>query len=259
MAASPAPVPRPAQGHVPSFASLRRTGWRCGARMPGVACGLSPMAHLHLLLATDSPAAILIKHGPGSGSCTVGWDRERDTFQMGQCLRQRLECPDISPDGRYFSYCVNTWNPHRKHKSYRVISLSPWLKARAFWATGGGDPHPGSSLFLRNNSERPNIFTCNPSLPKWDYLDTKVTSKLPRRWEKFLSPYFQWQRDGWSAVTSGATEQAEPNHSPNWEGRAASLQCVLEKRLPHGWKLKWLVGAEATGCPTEAQPLKPSP
>jgi hypothetical protein len=40
------------------------------------------MAHLHALLAAESPAAVLIKRGPGRVSCTIGWDRRTDTFVL---------------------------------------------------------------------------------------------------------------------------------------------------------------------------------
>ena len=58
------------------------------------------MAHLHLLLASESDAALLIKYGPGRATCTVGWDRSTDEFVAGQCLDARLQGADLSPDGK---------------------------------------------------------------------------------------------------------------------------------------------------------------
>ena len=68
------------------------------------------MAHLHAILATQSPLAVLVKRGPGRCSGLFRWDRRSDTFENGQWLRQRLDhdAADLSPDGTLFVYFVNT-------------------------------------------------------------------------------------------------------------------------------------------------------
>ena len=41
-------------------------------------------ARLHILLARHSPLAVVIRRGPSKQVCTLLWNRENDTFELGQ-------------------------------------------------------------------------------------------------------------------------------------------------------------------------------
>lgn len=63
-------------------------------------------ARLHVLLARDTKVGLVIRRGPAKSVCTVLWNRERDTFKLGQWMRGRIyerRC-DLSPDGTRFIY-----------------------------------------------------------------------------------------------------------------------------------------------------------
>lgn len=111
------------------------------------------MAHLHAILAADSPLAILLKRGPQNQTRTIGWDRSTDAFTEGQCVRKTIEfeSTDLSPDGKHFIYYVNDGSWNRKNHVYRAISLAPWLKALTFWGSEPGDYGPGIGLFFKDD------------------------------------------------------------------------------------------------------------
>src|SRR6267378_7912415 len=57
-------------------------------------------ARLHVLLAREAKIGLVIRRGPSKSVCTVLWNRERDTFKLGQWMRGRIyerRC-DLSPD-----------------------------------------------------------------------------------------------------------------------------------------------------------------
>ncbi len=107
---------------------------------------------LHVLLARQSTAALIIRRGPSKTSCIIGWDRKDDTFTVGQWVRARIyerRC-DLSPDGKlflYFAYNGRTDAPTRG--SWTAVSRAPYLKAIALWANGSA--WAGGGLFLTNS------------------------------------------------------------------------------------------------------------
>src|SRR4051794_37027692 len=58
-------------------------------------------ARLHVLLARDANVGLVIRRGPSKSVCTILWNRERDTFKLGQWMRGRIyeRRSDLSPDG----------------------------------------------------------------------------------------------------------------------------------------------------------------
>ncbi len=169
------------------------------------------MAHLHAILATDSPTAILIKRGPGRVSCTIGWDRRTDLFELGQWLKQRIDhdAADLSPDGQHFCYFVNTQRWGEEHSVYRVVSKAPWLKALAFWSTDSWTKGPGVAMFFRDENGSVKLLA-HPHTPQWDHLGMEVVAEAPNRppWSTMMTGCYLWkrlQRDGWTAST-GWTE-----------------------------------------------------
>lgn len=103
-------------------------------------------ARLHVLLARHSPMAVVIRRGPAKQVCTLSWNRENDTFEMGQWLKGRIyeERCDLSPDGKYLLYFAlkgqDTWT---------AISRVPWLKAIEFYPACG--TWEGGGRFVTEN------------------------------------------------------------------------------------------------------------
>lgn len=58
-------------------------------------------ARLQIILAHNSPQALVIRRGPSRYTAVIGWDRKTDTFQVGQWLKGKIVDADISPNGRY--------------------------------------------------------------------------------------------------------------------------------------------------------------
>ena len=108
-------------------------------------------ARLHVLLARHAKVGLVIRRGPSKSVCTVLWNRDRDTFKLGQWLRGRIyerRC-DLSPDGKHFIYFAMNGRWHSKTKgSWTAISRVPYLKAIHLYAKG--DCWHGGGLFLSN-------------------------------------------------------------------------------------------------------------
>lgn len=199
------------------------------------------MAHTHLQLSNGSASAILIKYGPGKKSCVVGWDRTTDTFVRTQCLRSKLTCPDLSPDGRYLAYYVNTQTG--KEKSVRrVVSRWPWLKALAFWSTSSWIHGPGPGLFTGAGNK---MWAGDGVKAEWDDIGLTITPDRPEEWQSFVKGgllSFQLQRDGWKPVTPWEISPTEEAAGvANWSTPADVHRIVFQKQLPNNnnrWKLQ---------------------
>ena len=101
----------------------------------------TPPPRLHVLLAAYTPDAVVIRRGPSRTVCTVGWDRKRDRFGVGQWMRGRIfeRWCDLSPDGRRLIYFAlnGKWNSETRG-SWTAVSRAPYLKAEGLWAKGDG-------------------------------------------------------------------------------------------------------------------------
>jgi hypothetical protein len=190
------------------------------------------VAHLHGILATRSPTAILIKRGPGKQIATIGWNRRNDSFSLGQWLRKLVDhrdC-DLSPDGEHFLYYVNDQSWSRENHVYRAISRAPWLKALTFWGSSPREFGPGTGLFFQTADGVTRLKALDRK-PDWDALGIEVAGDFPstRRWlamAKDSNHFIRLQRDGWDAITP-------------WERLPEGAhRIVFEKRLWFGWKLR---------------------
>lgn len=99
-------------------------------------------ARLHVLLARDTRIALVIRHGARRSVCTLLWDREKDTFTLGQWMGGRIdvETCDLSPSGRHFIYAAKKSVPGLySTDQWTAVSRTPYLKAVAFypWRWGG--------------------------------------------------------------------------------------------------------------------------
>lgn len=159
---------------------------------------------LHCLLARDSKAAVVIRRGPSRKVAIIGWDREMDTFQVGQWLYGRIyerRC-DLSPDGQHLVYfAMNGKWQSEVLGSWTAVSKAPYLKALGLWPKG--DCWNGGGLFISNNK-----FWLNDGRfrHKTMYEAPGLKHQSNNPWDD--SPggecpgvyYVRLQRDGWNLV-----------------------------------------------------------
>jgi hypothetical protein len=97
---------------------------------------------LYVLLARESPAAVVFRRGPTKQVLLLSWDTATDRFEEGQWLKGRIyerRC-DLSPAGDLLLYFAANWK--LPYQSWTAISRPPFLSALALWpkgdAWGGG-------------------------------------------------------------------------------------------------------------------------
>jgi hypothetical protein len=101
-------------------------------------------AHLHVLLARESPVGLVIRHGTGKSVCTLLWNRKTDKFTLGQWMRGRIDTGscDLSPSGQHFLYTAAKYalfkaskyvDPVGQSIAWTVVSRAPYLKAVAYY------------------------------------------------------------------------------------------------------------------------------
>lgn len=110
-------------------------------------------ARIHILFARESSYAVVIRRGPSKHVCTVGWDRDDNSFSVGQWLKGRIygRRSDLSPDGKHMIYFAmnGRWESETRG-SWTAISKAPYLKAIGLW--GKGDCWNGGGVFLSNSN-----------------------------------------------------------------------------------------------------------
>ncbi len=204
-------------------------------------------ARLHVLLARDSRDGLVIRRGPSKSVCTVLWDRERDTFKLGQWMRGRIferRC-DISPNGKLLIYFAmnGRWKSETKG-AWTAISRVPYLKAITL--LGKGDCWHGGGLFLSDRE-----YWLNDG---FGHTNLRVSRDVRRIVDyqplayyggECLTVYYnRLQRDGWV------------RKSDNYQGAV-----LFEKKLQKSWTLRKLAFAEigappGRGCYWDAHELQ---
>src|SRR6185295_14189761 len=105
-------------------------------------------ARIHVLMARNAPIGVVIRRGPSKTVCTISWDRQMDTFRLGQCMRGRIyeRRSDLSPDGKHMIYFAMNGRWHSAAKgAWTAVSKAPYLKAVALYPKG--DCWNGGGLF----------------------------------------------------------------------------------------------------------------
>lgn len=183
---------------------------------------------LHVLFARKADTALVVARVRSLLFCTIGWDRTRDTFEVGQWLRARIYPfrSDLSPDGTQFVYFAFDGRRISRGESeaYTAVSRAPYLKALQFWPQD--ETYHGGGLFLDDRTLWANgsyeedarqppglrIVGAPPELPFLGYEDRRV--------------YFpRLLRDGWSLARN---LELSPKHDVH----------VFEKPLRHGFVLE---------------------
>ena len=164
-------------------------------------------ARIHVLMAKDSPNAVVIRRGPSRYTATIGWNRKTDKFEIGQWLNGRIyeRRSDISPDGKYLIYFAMNGRWHSKVKgSWTAISKTPYLKALSLFAKG--DCWHGGGLFFT-----PTEYWLNNGYGHETMLNSSKIKKIDKYpWHQHyggecLGVYFiRLQRDGWEMKNSSS-------------------------------------------------------
>lgn len=182
-------------------------------------------ARLHVLLARDTPQAVIIRRGPSKRTAVIGWDRGTDTFLVGQWLKGKLyhyRC-DISPDGRHWIYFAMS---DRDASTWTAVARAPYLRALDFYPKG--DSWNGGGLFAGSRTYWLNDAGPTPHSPQRQDSGLSVVSQwLGSENEQGESPgiYFRrLLRDGWRQLSEEAV------------GRGGYLW-VFSKRANTGWDL----------------------
>jgi hypothetical protein len=219
---------------------------RLGSAKPPSERGKFP-ARLHVLLARDAKVGLVIRRGPSKSVCTVVWNRERNTFKLGQWLRGRIyerRC-DLSPNGKHFIYFATNgrWDSETKG-AWTAISRVPYLKAVNLFAKG--DCWHGGGLFLSDRE-----FWLNDG---HGHTELKKSSQLRRNPNghpkdnfggECLNVYYnRLKRDGWVMQSEELQETT-----------------VFEKKLPKSWLLRKVAFSELNaptgrGCYWDAHELR---
>ena len=219
---------------------------RLGVPKPPKLRGKFP-SRLHVLLARDAKVGLVVRRGPSKSVCTVLWNRERNTFKLGQWMRGRIyeRRSDLSPDGKHFIYFAmnGRWESETKG-AWTAISRVPYLKAVDLYAKG--DCWHGGGLFLSDHAFWLNDGHGHTQLKKSSRLRRDPNGR-PKDYfggECLTIYYNRLRRDGWKMSDQGFQETT-----------------VFEKKLPKGWRLRKLAFSEiehptGRGCYWDAHELR---
>ncbi len=165
---------------------------------------MTPSLRLHVLTATRSDHAVLLRRGPSDQVACLHWDRGSGQVRLGQWLQGRIHehrC-DISPDGGHFVYFAC-----RGGRCWMAVSRVPWLRAIAYWPQSsswhGGGAFTDDGLLWLNGAQAPS------DLP--DGLTAADPAAFPHSTDGFHMGDLvrsQMQRRGWSHV-AGERYEAE--------------------------------------------------
>jgi hypothetical protein len=189
---------------------------------------------LHVLLARRARVGVVLRRGPSRAVCAIGWDRDRDAFEIGQWLRGRIyeRRSDLTPDGQYMIYFAmdGRWSS-RTRGSWTAISIAPHLKAIALYAKG--DCWNGGGLFVDNRRYWLNDGYGHTALETTTLVERALPAPYATTWGgECWGVYFnRLERDGWTLRPELAI------------GAAGARTIVFEKPLAHGWTLRKLAHA----------------
>jgi hypothetical protein len=157
----------------------------------------------------ESPRAVVIRRGPASVHCTIGWELDGDRFAVGQWCKHKLypRRSDISPDGVWLVYFAlnGRWTSETRG-AWTGLSRAPYLKAVKMWPQG--DTWDGGGVFFRARSQLPDGLGA-----MWDSMEP--VGRTGRLALGALASYeARLERDGWSRrVRRGYFKDAHPSWS----------------------------------------------
>lgn len=164
-------------------------------------------ARLHLLVARDAPAAVILRTGPRDWVQLIRWDMETDEFDRGSWFhgRVRSEVCDLSPNGRHFIYFAAKWYAREVRDdsyglSWTAISRPPHFTALALWSNGN-DSWPGGGIWENNELVWLNTHVSgNQPIPHPKHRPRGITARLMHHPNRENVRLGRWLRDGWRVV-----------------------------------------------------------
>lgn len=200
------------------------------------------MAHfpprIHILLASQASVGLVIRRGPSKSVATLLWNRDRDTFHLGQWLKGRIyeRRSDISPDGKHVIYfAMNGRWQSESRGAWTAISRVPYLKAIAFFPKGdcwhGGGLWTGKTKYWLNDGYGHKALHHPSSLQR----DTQYHPEGGYGGECLSVYYPRLLRDGWTWIDRIKIRQ--------WQDKD-----IFEKPIGQGWTLRKIAHAEV-GAP----------
>lgn len=116
--------------------------------------GTKASTRLHVILARESPLAVIFRRGPSKSVALLMWDTIRHEFQLGQWFKGRIyehRC-DLSPSGEKLIYFASNYG--RDLQTWTAVSRPPFFTALLLWpgfgAWGGGGLFENERRILLN-------------------------------------------------------------------------------------------------------------
>lgn len=139
-------------------------------------------ARIAVILAKQSPHAIIFRRGPSRFVQLIAWDTSNDTFLAGQWLCGRIyekDC-DLSLSGKYLIYFAE--KPSGRIR-WTAISRPPFLHALALWsgnASGGGGLFDTENSVILNLSNSESQIAPEFALPKEFAINNRTENLLEK-------------------------------------------------------------------------------
>ena len=196
----------------------------------------TPPPRLAILLARESPRALLFRRGPTTRVELVLWNTKTDRFEFGQWFTGRIyehRC-DLSPDGHFLVYFASKFNAHTVTDSdytyaWTAVSRPPYLTALALWPKGncwwGGGLFQDNSTLLLNH--RPQEAVPHPA-----HLPTRIRVVPNEEAAGEDDPLYsdRLERDGWRLQQKWKTEWLDMER-----GYETVSPEIRERQHPDGW------------------------
>jgi len=195
---------------------------------------LNPSVRVHVLTAMESSTSLIIRRGPSKKMCTILWDREKNSFEAGDCIpRIEERLSDISPDGKYFYYfgwtLKGAWLAIAKTDSLRNMIF---YRESGFRSRDVPSSHPEYvyELYKYFMENRPyGDSNPNNTFPRFKCVERKFEKE---DWDicNITAVYYRRLiRDGWMIV------QHEGKHHDQY---ACNYATHFEKELVGDWSIR---------------------
>jgi len=206
-------------------------------------------ARLKVFFAPNVGKAVILRRGPSKQVCTIGWDFNNDSFQMGQWLKGTIDgtrC-DLSPDGKHFIYEAGKYFlSQHDFKYYTVVSRAPFLKALKIWQEHEGWSFGGAFLDNRQfwvNESEIKIY----QLPNFKTIEAALEVEKAKALQSNVWLFLNWRRkrDGWQE--EHFPEQSTTAWTKQIKDWKLSKTIFLNSRHKERSNHSWIMRCEKTG------------
>jgi hypothetical protein len=188
---------------------------------------------LHVLLSGDGHSGVVLRRGPSAQVAAIAWNRDNDTFLLGQWLKGRIyeRRSDLSPDGKHLIYfAMNGHWGSRAKGAWTAISIAPYLTAIALFAKGdcwhGGGWFVDKTTYWLNNGYGHEVLENTTRVTR----ATTPPSYATGYGGECPGVYFnRLQRDGWTMLPELTDSRRD----------------VFDIPLSHGWVLRKIARAQS--------------